>query len=103
MWLYMDDTTSDIDFWMVYRDHLSFYEWSYFNDVLIRVTSLSVFLWMKLFEWSIDPFYCDELFLSIAFYLQVNYVRPKCFAERNISLLFIQHTIQKESETLESL
>ena len=44
LWLCMADTTNDIDFWMVYRDHLSFYECSNLNDVLIRVTSLSVFL-----------------------------------------------------------
>jgi hypothetical protein len=90
--LCMDDTTGDIDCWMVYRDHLSFYEWSNFNDVLIRFTvTICLFIneviWMK--YWSVLLWRVFKLLLSIAFYFQVNYVKPKCFPERNISLLFI--------------
>jgi hypothetical protein len=60
---------------------LSFYEWSYFNDVLIRFTVticlfMNEIIWMK--YWSILLWRAIKLLLSIAFYLQVNYVKPKC-------------------------
>ena len=77
LWLCMADTTSDIDFLMVYRDYLSFYEWSNFNGVLIGMTSLSVFIWKK--YWFVLLWRVFKLLLSIAFYVKPVFRRKKYF------------------------